>query len=492
MSMRTDFLVIGSGIAGLNFALLAAKHGSVVVATKKSKTNCATMHAQGGIAAVSAKSDSFESHIKDTLEAGRWACKKEAVELMVRSAPKAIEQLMELGVPFDSDDGETCLGIEGGHSARRILHVKDWTGEAIEKTFVKNIENEISIEVKENCTAICLIKGDGRCIGASFLQDDEIVPIFSKTTFLATGGAGMVYSVTSNPETATGDGYAIARQAGCTIRNMEFVQFHPTTLNVPDAPHFLLSEALRGEGARLVNCQGKRFMENICPKAELAPRDVVTLAIARELKNGQVFLDISHLDSETIQSRFPCIYNRCMGYGIDITQNPIPITPAAHFMCGGIRTDISGRTSIPGLYAAGEVAYTGVHGANRLASNSLLEAMVFSEKAAEEAVRFAGAHGIESAEKELPKINDEVVTEIKKTKDRIRSLMWDKVGIIRTEKGLEEAFAEIEKIEADVISIYEKGINREIIELRNLIKVAKMITKMALKRKKSLGCHRVE
>jgi len=488
MSIRTDFLVIGSGIAGLNFALLAARHGSVMIATKKKRADCATIKAQGGIAAVTGGHDSFESHIKDTLEAGRGLCNREAVETMVKSAPKAIERLKEIGVEFDSG-----FGIEGGHSARRILHVKDWTGEAIEKALVKNAGKESNIQILEDSVAIDLILKGGRCLGATFFNERQgSFAVFSKVTVLASGGAGMVYSVTSNPGTATGDGIAIASRADCTVENMEFVQFHPTTLNIPGAPHFLLSEALRGEGAILLNGKGERFMKHVCPKAELAPRDVVTLAVAKEMSVGPVYLEMAHLDSGSVKKRFPCIYQKCLDHGIDMTQDPIPVTPAAHFMCGGVRTDANGRTNIAGLYAIGEVACTGVHGANRLASNSLLEGMVFSEKAAEEAVRFAGAHGIESAEKGLPKINDEVVTEIKKTKDRIRSLMWDKVGIIRTEKGLEEAFAEIEKIEADVISIYEKGINREIIELRNIIKVAKMITKMALKRKKSLGCHHIE
>jgi len=484
MNIRTDFLVIGSGIAGLNFALLAAKHGSVMIATKKKRADCATMKAQGGIAAATGGYDSFESHVKDTLEAGRGLCSKHAVETMVRSAPKAIERLKTLGVEFDPG-----FGIEGGHSKRRILHVKDWTGEAVEKALVKNAEKEGNIEILEDAVVIDLILKDGRCLGAAFLNEKQgSFPVFAKATVLATGGAGMVYSVTSNPETATGDGIAIASRAGCRIENMEFVQFHPTTLNIPGAPHFLLSEALRGEGAVLLNEKSERFMNHVCPKAELAPRDVVTLAVAKEMEKEKVFLDLRHLDSALVQKRFPCIYHNCLSHGLDITKEPVPITPAAHFMCGGVHTDANGRTNIAGLYAIGEVACTGVHGANRLASNSLLEGMVFSERAAGDAASLMDRK-IEIIKVDLPKI---ISHDAGALRERIQALMWERVGIIRNESNLKNALEELKGMNEKIRNLCSDGINPELLELRNMAIVSRLITEAALKRKESLGSHHIE
>ena len=484
MSIRTDFLVIGSGIAGLNFALLTARHGSVMTATKKKRADCATMKAQGGIAAATGGHDSFESHIKDTLEAGRGLCNREAVETMVKSAPKAIERLKEIGVEFDSG-----FGIEGGHSARRILHVKDWTGEAIEKALVKNAGKESNIQILEDSVAIDLILKGGRCLGATFFNERQgSFAVFSKVTVLASGGAGMVYSVTSNPGTATGDGIAIASRADCTVENMEFVQFHPTTLNIPGAPHFLLSEALRGEGAILLNGKGERFMKHVCPKAELAPRDVVTLAVAKEMSVGPVYLEMAHLDSGSVKKRFPCIYQKCLDHGIDMTQDPIPVTPAAHFMCGGVRTDANGRTNIAGLYAIGEVACTGVHGANRLASNSLLEGMVFSERAARDAGNLMD-RGIETVEAGLPKTISHDGGALMK---RIRTLMWERVGIIRNETNLKNALEQLDGMTEEIGKLCSDGINPELLELRNMAIVSRLIIEAALKRKESLGCHYIE
>jgi len=365
--------------------------------------------------------------------------------------------------------------------------VKDRSGEAIQKALLENTAKEKNVEILEGWMAIDLIMDNGKCLGALFINSDgSIFPVFAKATILATGGAGMVFQVTANPKTATGDGVAIAFRAGAQIKDMEFMQFHPTTLNIPYA-HFLLSESLRGEGALLINCRGERFMEGKCPKAELAPRDVVTLAIAKEMQKGPVYLDMTRLEPDSVKKRFPCIYARCLEHGVDITKEKIPITPAAHFMCGGVRTDLNGKTSIPNLYAIGEVACTGVHGANRLASNSLLEGMVFSERAAQDATGRLD-NGIEEINVELPGITSSSGKELRK---RIRTLMWDDVGIIRNKESMEKALEELNGINEEIDKLCSQGINPELLEARNMAIVSKLITEAALKRKESLGCHHI-
>jgi L-aspartate oxidase len=386
--MEYDFLVLGSGMAGLTFALNAAPHGTVAILTKKQRSESNTNYAQGGIAAAMGADDSWELHLQDTLIAGAGLCDREAVEVLVREGPRMVQWLIELGAQFDRNpDGSVALGREGGHTRNRILHAADHTGYEIERTLLIAARKTPHITVLEHYQALDLLLQDGACLGVRVLDTltGDLFEIRARAVLLATGGCGQVYLHTSNPPIATGDGIAMAWRAGAVIANMEFIQFHPTTLYHTDAPSFLISEAVRGEGGLLKRRDGYRFMPDYDPRAELAPRDIVARAIDAELKKTGdpcVYLDITHLDAEFIQRRFPTIYQTCLQYGIDITQEPIPVVPAAHYTCGGVWTDLHGRTTIPRLYACGEVAYTGVHGANRLASNSLLEALVFAERAA--------------------------------------------------------------------------------------------------------------
>jgi len=392
--VKTDILIIGSGIAGLSLALRVKDLGEITILTKKRAFETATSLAQGGIACVMGEDDNFELHINDTLVAGDGLCKKEVVELVVKSAPERIKELIKWGVNFDKDPENPekfHLTLEGGHSRRRILHVGDYTGRAIENVLIERVLQENNIKILEHCFVVKLLVENllrpSKILGALVLDLTHIKPMIflAKVVALCTGGAGKVYLYTSNPDTATGDGIALAYQVGCRIANMEFVQFHPTCLYHPKAKNFLISEALRGEGAVLLNAEGKRFMHKYDPvRKELAPRDVVTRAIDMEIKKTGaecVYLDISHLPSDYIKRRFPFIYETCLKYGIDITSQPIPVVPAAHYLCGGIYTNIWGQTDIPNLFAIGECTYTGLHGGNRLASNSLLEALVFSYQA---------------------------------------------------------------------------------------------------------------
>ncbi|MCS7300305.1 MAG: L-aspartate oxidase, partial [Fimbriimonadales bacterium] len=389
--MEYDFLVLGSGIAGLTFALNAAPHGSVAILTKKQRSESNTNYAQGGIAAAIGADDSWELHLQDTLIAGAGLCDRAAVEVLVKNGPRLIHWLIELGAQFDrTPDGNIALGKEGGHSRNRIIHAADHTGYEIERTLLIAARKTPHITILEHYQALDLIIENGACAGVQVLDTltGDLFEIRAKATLLATGGCGQVYLHTSNPLIATGDGIAMAWRAGAVIANMEFIQFHPTTLYHTDAPSFLISEAVRGEGGILRRRDGYRFMPDYDPRAELAPRDIVARAIDAELKKTGdpcVYLDITHLDPEFIKHRFPTIYHTCLQYGVDITKEPIPVVPAAHYTCGGVWTDLNGRTTIPRLYACGEVAYTGVHGANRLASNSLLEALVFAERAAQHA-----------------------------------------------------------------------------------------------------------
>jgi L-aspartate oxidase len=496
----SDFLVIGSGLSGLLFALEAAKHGTVHIITKGRLSDSSTIRAQGGIAAVVSSADSIEAHIQDTLRVGDGLCHRDVVENIVRAGPERIRELTELGVNFcrEEETGEYELGLEGGHSNRRVLHVKDHTGEDIELALVKQIKCANNITVFENHMAINLYAHNNRVYGAYVLDVNtgEVERFLGKVTLLATGGAGRVFLYTSNPDVATGDGIAMAFRAGASVMNLEMVQFHPTLLFHTKIRSFLISEALRGEGARLLGSDGKRFMPNYHADAELAPRDVVARAIDHELKKtgaDHVWLDISFRDANYIRERFPQIYETCLKAGIDITKEPIPVVPAAHYMMGGVRVDINGQTDVAGLYAIGETACTGFHGANRLASNSLLEAAVLAHNASTVAVEEIKS---EHTTVEIPPWDpgaatdsDELVV-ISHLWEEIRRLMINYVGIVRSNKRLIRARNRIGFMTREINEFYwDSVITPDLVELRNISLVAELIIKMARMRKESRGAH---
>lgn len=513
MAIISDFLVIGSGIAGLFYALKVADHGHVIIITKKEKAESNTNYAQGGIASVFSPDDSYELHIQDTINAGAGLCKREAVEIMVREGPKKVEELIQIGVEFTrTQNGKLDLGIEGGHSRKRIVHAKDLTGREIERALLEKVLSHPNVELFEHHVAIDLItehhlvgidkskKIDNiHCWGVYALdvKTGQVKKFLSKVTMLATGGLGQVYLHTTNPVIATGDGVAMAYRAGAKIGNMEFIQFHPTTLYNSGTPAFLISEAVRGFGGILRTKKGEDFMKKYDPRGSLAPRDIVARAIDTELKKSGdefVYLDLTHLEPDKVKDRFPHIYERCLEFKIDITKEPIPVVPAAHYSCGGVVTDLWGRTSIYGLYAAGETAMTGVHGANRLASNSLLEALVFSERAAVDSVRFVKENFFK-----FPNIPDWIDTGVFNTEEwvlishdrrEIQQLMWDYVGIVRSTLRLERAKRRIELIANEIEEFYKKTkVTADILELRNLATVALLIIRSALMRKESRGLH---
>lgn len=485
--IKSDFLVIGSGIAGLNFALKSAKYGKVAIITKKDIIESNTNYAQGGIAAVLGKYDSYKKHINDTLRVGCYLNNKKAVEVMVKNAPKEVNQLINLGVGFDRYKGSLSLTKEGGHSKRRIVHVRDITGRIIEETLVFHARNNKNIQIFEKHIAVDLIKQNNRCIGAQVLDSiNKVIKRFSsKVTVIATGGLCQVYKNTSNPKIATGDGVAMAYRANAVIEDIEFVQFHPTGLNKKGYDHFLISETVRGEGALLINSKGQRFMTKYHKLKELAPRDIVTRAILKELKKGPVYIDMRNSKSAFLRKRFPTIYKRCYDYGIDITKHLIPIAPVAHYSCGGIKTNTYGETNVKGLFAFGEVTCSGVHGANRLASNSLLESIVFSSR------------GIKKSKKYLKnkiKVKDFKKTSIVKLprkvnalKHRLQKIMWDYAGIIKSVKNCRYALKKINDIEKKSNKMLSKGINYQLIELRNMVIVSKLIINVSLTRKESRG-----
>jgi len=478
--MRTDFIVIGSGIAGLNFALEASKHGKVTVLTKKSAMESNTNYAQGGIAAVLDSLDSYESHIEDTLKTGCYHNDRKAVEYMVRHGPKMIKKLLDFGTPFDQKSGVLKLTREGGHTCRRVAYSKDATGHAIEEALIGKIKQNRGISVYEGMLATDLIVEGNRCYGVQYLDGKDVKEIYSEAVVLATGGAGQLFKKTTNPDIATGDGLGMAYRAGAAFEDLEFIQFHPTALNKEGAPTFLISEAVRGEGGKLKNSKGEQFMKKYHPMAELAPRDIVARAIAKEAKDGEVVLDISYKDTEFVRTRFPTIYGRLLDYGIDMTVRPIPVLPAAHYICGGVKVGIDGKTSVDRLYAFGEVARTGVHGANRLASNSLLESIVFSNN-------IVGA--LKDLDEDLVEVSvkrpDYIDFDSRELRREIRETMWDYVGLIRNESGLKTAIGTLEEIESQL----PDGVNRELVEVRNMAQAGKLIAKAALARKSSLGCH---
>ncbi|NLL13610.1 MAG: L-aspartate oxidase [Fibrobacter sp.] len=514
MNECCDFLVIGSGIAGLCFAIRASHFGKVVMITKKQDTECNTNYAQGGIACVLDPQDCFESHIQDTLITGKGLCKEESVRILVEEGPQRIKELLQWGVNFSKSETESNpfglhLGKEGGHSVNRIIHAHDLTGREVEKNLLKQARESKSIKILEHHSAIDLITDHqlgtkhierNRCYGA-YVVDELSRTIFSvqaKITCLATGGSGKVYLHTTNPDIATGDGIAMAYRAGAQIANMEFIQFHPTTLFHEKANSFLISEALRGFGAILRDASGNEFMEKYHPMKSLAPRDIVAQAIDKEMKlSGEscVFLDIRHSPADLTRKHFPNIYAKCKEYGIDITKDLIPVVPAAHYMCGGIKVDTYGQTDIQNLYACGEVSCTGVHGANRLASNSLLEALVYSRRAADfSASRLRSIDNI--SPETIPvwddsgTIDNEEWILLAHNFKEIQSIMWDYVGIVRSNIRLYRALRRINLLENEIEDFYKRTkITVRLLELRNIVTTAKLIVKSAIKRKESRGLH---
>ncbi len=509
MKVTSDFLVIGSGIAGLSYALKVADQGTVAVITKREMSETATNLAQGGIASVFSAEDSFESHIEDTVVAGAYLSHEEVVRMVVEGGPQAIRDLIDWGVRFSKKDDDTYdLTREGGHSQRRILHAKDITGREIERALVEAVRKHPNIDIYENHIAVDLIteakvthrrKQPNRCLGAYVLAiaDNEVVTFGARITVLATGGAGKVYLYTCNPDVATGDGVAMAYRAGATISDMEFMQFHPTTLFHPHAKSFLISEAVRGEGAILRRGDGTAFMERYHHLKDLAPRDIVARAIDNEMKvhgDDCVFLDITHRGADYITERFPNIYETCLSYGIDMTREPIPVVPAAHYLCGGIKVDSWGESDIQNLFAIGETAFTGLHGANRLASNSLLEGVVFGERAAQRSLERIGEKllpfpSIEPWDSGTATDSDEEVV-VAHNWDEIRRCMWNYVGIVRSNKRLVRALRRIQMIQEEISDYYWNFyITSDLIELRNIATVAELIVRCALERKESRGLH---
>jgi L-aspartate oxidase len=505
----SDFLVIGSGIAGLSFALKAARTGTVSLITKRNVTESATFYAQGGVASVLSEEDSFESHIQDTLKTGSGLSKREVVEMVVRDGPAMIRELMALGVEFSNREGaeDLDLGKEGGHSKRRIVHAKDMTGRVVERALVAAVMAEENIQVYEDCIAVDLITHskfvemtETETVWGAYALDKstgDIHTFVALATVLATGGAGKVYLYTSNPDVATGDGIAMAYRVGAKIANMEFMQFHPTCLYHPDSKSFLISEALRGEGGLLKRSDGVSFMKTHHYKADLAPRDIVARAIDFELKKSGdecVYLDISHRPADFTKKRFPGIYEKCLALGIDITAEPIPVVPAAHYICGGVCTDPGGMTSVKRLYAIGETACTGLHGANRLASNSLLEGLVLATTASAHAA--AMVKGSKTAPPSIPPwetrgaVTSEEAVIISQNWDELRRFMWNYVGIVRSDRRLERAKRRIDLLKNEINEYYWNfTITSDLLELRNIATVAELIIDSAIKRKESRGLH---
>ncbi|GHF84483.1 L-aspartate oxidase [Thalassotalea marina] len=502
-----DVLIIGSGAAGLSLALHLAQNADVVILSKSKVNEGSTYYAQGGIAAVFDENDSIESHVADTLIAGAGLCEQEAVQYTAENARACLEWLIDQGVNFDQEDNQGGdvkyhLTREGGHSHRRILHAADATGQAVQTTLVDRVKQHNRIRIFERYNAIDLVRdnkqSDSPCIGAYIWNrnSEKVERIFAKKTILATGGASKVYQYTSNPDIASGDGIAMAWRAGCRVANMEFNQFHPTCLFHPDAGNFLITEALRGEGAILRRPDGSRFMPQFDERAELAPRDIVARAIDFEMKRlgaDCMYLDISHKSADFIKQHFPTIYDKTKSLGIDMTKQPIPVVPAAHYTCGGVMINNKGQTDVANLYAIGEVAYTGLHGANRMASNSLLECLVYARAAAQD---IEANLNHKQRYLTLPPWDESRVTDsdeevvIQHNWHELRLFMWDYVGIVRTTKRLERALHRVELLQKEIDEYYRHfRVSNNLLELRNLVQVAELIIRCAMSRKESRGLH---
>lgn len=513
MRERFDYLVIGSGVAGLSFALRAAQHGTVAVITKKTSAESNTNYAQGGIAAVMDPDDRVEDHVRDTLVAGAGLCDPDVVRMVVTEGPARIRELMDWGARFDrGEDGGLHLGREGGHSADRIVHHEDMTGREVERALLTAVREHANITLYEHHFAVNLLTqhqlgqrvdaDDLRCFGAYVLDEatGRIETFLARVTLLAAGGAGQVYLHTTNPTVATGDGIAMAYRARARVANMEFMQFHPTSLYLPDADFggraFLITEAVRGDGGILRNLGGERFMPDYDDRHELAPRDIVARAIDDQMKKRgepHVWLDISHKPADAILAHFPNIHETLLTHGIDMTRDPIPVVPAAHYTCGGVLVDMEGRTSIAGLFACGEVTCSGLHGANRLASNSLLEALVYSWRALDPAVAYAQSHEYEDAIPDWDETGAENATEwvlVRHNRQELRTVMQNYVGIVRSTPRLERAARRIELIHRETEEFYQRTtLNSELCELRNLAAIAHLIVGCAMRRTESRGLH---
>ncbi|MCD6423625.1 MAG: L-aspartate oxidase [Elusimicrobia bacterium] len=495
--MKADVLIIGSGISGLFTALNLPQKLKILIVTKRDIFDSSTKFAQGGISCVASAYDTFENHIQDTLRTGCGLSAERIVEIVVREAPERIKDLMDYGVKFTSRGRGFDLHLEGGHSQRRVIHAKDYTGEVIENALVRKVRRKRNITVFENHMAVNLIVKNNYCWGAYVLDErtGRVKKFTANYTVLATGGAGKSWLYTSNPDVATGDGIAMAWRAGAVVKNLEFVQFHPTCLYEPRAKSFLISESVRGEGGVLLTKKGERFMKRYHPLRELAPRDIVARAIDDTMKktgDDFVYLDISHKKASFIKRKFPYLYKTLKKFGFDMTKEPIPVVPAAHYMCGGVAVNEWGETSLKGLFAVGEVSCTGLHGANRLASNSLLEGIVFGKRCA---FRISSVF----KKKKVPVIpewktygarpSDEAVI-ISQNWDEIRRFMWNYVGIVRSEKRLERAWRRIKNIQNEIYEYYWNFlITRDLIELRNIACVSELIIKSAMSRKESRGTH---
>ncbi len=497
-----DVLIIGSGAAGLALALQLPSHCRIAILSKGKLTQGSTFRAQGGMAAVLDSNDTIESHVADTMNAGAGLCQRDVVEFVVSHSTGVVEWLVQQGVVFDRRDdnysGEYHLTMEGGHSQRRVIHAADATGKAISEVLVENTLARSNIDIFTDRVAVDVIVENGRCQGAYIL--DHIagkVELFqSRCVVLATGGASKAYLYTSNPDGASGDGIAMAWRAGCRVGNLEFNQFHPTCLYHPRAKSFLITEALRGEGGHLLLPDGTRFMQDFDARGELAPRDVVARAIDHEMKrtgSDCVYLDISHKDADFLRAHFPTVYQRCLEFGIDITRQAIPVVPAAHYTCGGVVVDMRGRTDVSHLYAIGETAFTGLHGANRMASNSLLECLVYAEAAAADiAELLPDTAPLPEAsnwdESQVTDSDEDVV--ISHNWDELRRFMWDYVGIVRTDKRLQRALHRVELLQEEIKEYYSNyKVSRDLLELRNLAVVAQLMIRCAIERKESRGLH---
>jgi len=498
-----DFLIIGAGVAGLRAAIEVASHGSVLVLTKDKPLESSTGYAQGGIAVALSDEDEVGIHYEDTIKAGDGLCREEAVKVLVEEGPDIILELISWGAQFDKEGSKLAFSREAAHSRRRILHARgDSTGREIERVLLRKVRTFPSVSRYDFAFTVDLIIDDSRCAGALILRGNELIAIYARAVILATGGAGELYSRTTNPPVATGDGMTIAYRAGAELQDMEFVQFHPTTLYSPSAPQFLLSEAMRGEGAILRNIRGEQFMPHYHPMAELAPRDIVTRAIISEMvktRAKHIYLDLTHLDRDFIKKRFPRIYSTCLRFDIDITDDLIPVSPAAHYIMGGVKTNLKGETNILGLFAAGEVACTGVHGANRLASNSLLEGLVYGARAGRAAAEWKVKSSGLKVPRNLKTLTSKLRTGVPKNSkdflgrfdvDKIRSslrrLMWNKAGIIRCRESLSKAKGWL--MEWDPI-LKGEFLSRRGLELKNMLQVASLIVDSALLREGSIGAH---